>query len=430
MATSSRPLEAESSNLAVASRSAPESTACPAIERFAARLAGQIVPRFEIELPDGTVHAPGGPDKPAGDRAEHVRFRLRARNRSGLDALLSFDEARTAEAFINGDLDVVGDFLAALDLRRFFSDRHPLWSAWRFVPPLLYGQVRTDRKSIPRHYDYGNDFYFAFLDKTVRLYSQALYRSETETLEQAAANKLDYIVKACRLRPGSRVLDVGAGWGSFALYAGARGVNVTMLTLAEHQAKYLRELSQAGTAAGRLDVVREDIYAYQSSDRYDAIVLLGVMEHLPDYRRLMARFDELVKPNGFVYMDFSAIRKKFNISSFAYRHVFPGNHSPVVLPDLLEAVNRSSFEAVGVHNDRHSYYLTLQAWARNLEAARDELVQKVGQRTFRLFQMYLWGTAHDLGRTGALESYRVVLRKSIGSESVCVGLAEGGDQDR
>ncbi len=425
MATDSERLEAESSGLAVGSLSAPESKAGRApIERFAARLAGEIVPRFEIELPDGRIHTLGGSHEPTmGDRAEPVRFRLRARNRRGLDALLSFDEARTAEAFINGDLDVIGDFLAALDLRRFFSDRHPFWSAWRFVLPLLYGQVKIDRESIPRHYDNGNDFYFAFLDKSVRLYSQALYRSETETLEQAAGNKLDYIVKACRLRPDSHVLDVGAGWGSFASYAAARGINVTMLTLAERQAEYLRELSQAGTRPGRLDVIRENIYTYQTSDRYDTIVLLGVMEHLPDYRRLMARFDELVKPNGFVYMDFSAIRKKFNISSFAYRHVFPGNHSPVVLPDLLDAVNRSSFEPIGVHNDRHSYCLTLQAWARNLEAARDELVQQFGQRTFRIFQMYLWGTAHDLW-TGALESYRVVLQKSSASESARVGLTE------
>jgi cyclopropane-fatty-acyl-phospholipid synthase len=393
-----------------------------AVERFARRLAGHTLPRFEIQLPDGAIHVQGGsPTGVRDDRAEPVRFRLRALNRTGLEAMLSFDELRAAEAFINGDFDVEGDFLAVLDLRQLFSDRHPFHSLWRFAPALLRGQVKTDAGAIPRHYDYGNDFYFTFLDKTVRLYSQALYRAESETLEQAARNKLEYIFTACGLKAGSAVIDVGAGWGSFATFAAARGVDVTMLTLAARQFDYLQRQAEQAGRPGRLRVIRENVYAFEPRERYDAVVLLGVMEHLPDYEKLMARFDRLVKPNGFVYMDFSAIRKKFNISSVVYRHVFPGNHTPVALADLIQAVNRSPFEPIALCNDRHSYYLTLRTWATNLEAARDQLVENFGQRTFRLFQLYLWATAHDF-LTGALESYRFVLQKSAGHDSASVGL--------
>ncbi len=394
-----------------------------AVERFARRLAGHTLPRFEVQLPDGAIHVLGGsPTGVRDDAAEPVRFRLRALNGTGLEAMLSFDELGVAEAYINGDFDFDGDFLAALDLRQFFSDRHPFHSLWRFVPALLRGQVKTDAGAIPRHYDYGDDFYFAFLDKTVRLYSQALYRSESETLEQAARNKLEYIFGACGLKAGSRVIDVGAGWGSFAKFAAARGVDVTMLTLASRQFEYLQQQAEQAGLPGRLRVIRENIYAFEPRERYDAVVLLGVMEHLPDYEKLMARFDRLVKPDGFVYLDFSAIRKKFNISSVVYRHVFPGNHTPVALAGLLHAVNRSPFEPIALCNDRHSYYLTLRTWALNLEAARDHLVENFGQRTFRLFQLYLWATAHDFGRTGALESYRLVLQKSVGHDSASVGL--------
>jgi cyclopropane-fatty-acyl-phospholipid synthase len=424
MASESQSLNLQTTDAALATAAAAVSTTCPAaVERFAQRLAGHNLPRFEIQLPDGAIHVLGGsPAAVRDDDAEHVRFRLRALNRTGLEAVLSFDEPRAAEAFIDGDLDVDGDFLAALDLRQFFSDRHPFHSLWRFAPALLHGQLKTDAGAIPRHYDYGDDFYFAFLDKDVRLYSQALYRSESETLEQAARNKLEYIVDACRLEAGSRVIDVGAGWGSFATFAAARGVDVTMLTLAARQFEYLQQQANQAGLPGRLRVIRENIYAFEPRERYDAVVLLGVMEHLPDYEKLMARFDGLVKPNGFVYMDFSAIRKKFNISSVVYRHVFPGNHSPVALADLLQAISRSSFEPIALCNDRHSYYLTLRAWALNLEAARGRLVETFGQRTFRLFQLYLWATAHDFGRTGALESYRLVLQKSTGHDSAYVGL--------
>jgi cyclopropane-fatty-acyl-phospholipid synthase len=364
----------------------------------------------------GTIHAPSDPGG--------ARFRLRVRNDAGARALGSFDEARTADAFMNGDLDVEGDFLAAFELRKCFSDNHPFWSLWRFVPPLLLGQVNADKRTIPQHYDVGDDFYFAFLDRDIRLYSQALFKSDVEPLESAARNKLDYIAAACRLQPGSTVLDVGAGWGSFSIDAAQRGVDVTMMTLAQKQFDHLTGMARSNSLPGRMEVVRESIYAYEPGKRFDAIVLLGVMEHLPDYYSLCRRFDGLLKPNGRVYMDFSAIRQKFKSSTTAYRHVFPGNHSPVVLHELLAAANASTFVAVEVHNDRHSYFLTLAEWARRLESARTQLVARYGQRTFRLFQLYLWATAHAMA-VGTLESYRVVIQKALGSGSSDVGLASG-----
>jgi cyclopropane-fatty-acyl-phospholipid synthase len=92
----------------------------------------------------------------------------------------------------------------------------------------------------------------------------------------------------------------------------------------------------------------------------------------------------------------------------------------VVLPELFAAVHRTALEPVALHNDRHSYYLTLQAWARNLEAARRELVGRYGERVFRLFQIYLWAGAH-LHRDGGLEAYRAVFRKGKNLPSAEIG---------
>ncbi len=378
------------------------------------RVAGPGAPVFDLELPGGAIHR-------VGATAAKPAFTLRITNDRGWRALAALDETQIGGAYLQGDLDFEGDVLAALDLRRFLSDRHPLASLWRFVQPWLYGNVGADKSWVPQHYDYGNDFYFAFLDRKFRLYSQAVFTSDDETLEQAVQNKLDYVMEVCRLRPGSRVLDVGGGWGSFAGYAGPRGVDVTMLTISHEQYRYLSEWCATQTSPARVRAVYESVFAYDPGERYDAVVLCGVMEHLPDYPALFRKFDALLEPGGFVYMDFAAGRKKFDVSAFTYRYVFPGDHTPVVLPELFAAANRTALEPVALHNDRHSYYLTLTAWARNLEGARRELCARYGERVFRLFQIYLWAGAH-LHRDGGLEAYRAVFQKARGRPSAGLGV--------
>jgi cyclopropane-fatty-acyl-phospholipid synthase len=181
------------------------------------------------------------------------------------------------------------------------------------------------------------------------MYSHAVYTSEDESLEQAVERKLEYIREVCRLKPGSRVLDVGAGWGSFARYAAARGIHVTMLTVSQEQKRYLAELSGSRQFAGDLRVVAESIYDHAAAEPYDAVVILGVMEHLPEYAKLFARLDRLLKRHGRVYMCFCAIRKKYGMSTITYRHVYEGNQSPVVLPELMAAANAGPFELIEAH---------------------------------------------------------------------------------
>jgi Cyclopropane fatty acid synthase and related methyltransferases len=220
----------------------PRNVSPYAVRLLRERVTGAGAPVFDLVVPSGTVHRIGAaPAVPA--------FTLRLTNDRGWRALGSLDETRIAEAYLHGDIDFDGDMLAALDLRRFLSDRHPLASLWRFVQPWLYGEVGADKTWVPQHYDYGNEFYFSFLDRKFRLYSQAIYTVDDETLEQAAQNKLDYVMDICRLGPGRRVLDVGGGWGSFAGYAASRGTDVTMLTISREQFAYLSEWCATHTPA-------------------------------------------------------------------------------------------------------------------------------------------------------------------------------------
>jgi cyclopropane-fatty-acyl-phospholipid synthase len=385
------------------------------------RVHGSNVAPFEVQLPDGSAYLFAGGASPTTPHVE-PRFTLITRNARGVRALTSFDEFEIATAYLRDDIDVDGDFMSCLGLRSVLTDRHPIRSLLRFLIPLIRGQRRSDLSWVPRHYDFGNEFYFAFLDKRYGLYSQALYTADDESLEEAVTNKLEYIVDMCRLRPGSQVLDVGAGWGSLEKFLAPQGIHSTMLTISREQYRFLSEWPARQETPGRLRVVSETIFAYEPSEQYDAIVLLGVMEHLPHYKKLFARFSRLVKPGGRVYMDFAATDRKFDVSTFTYRYVFPGNHTPVFLPGLFGGAAAHGFEPIVLHNDRHSYYLTLQAWARNLEAAHDAVVPIVGEQVYRLFRLYLWGCAYQLEHDGSLQSYRVVFQRSRGRPSSEIGL--------
>lgn len=393
----------------------------PVIDVLKRRIGDARVPVFELELPDGAMSVFGQ----AGtgySSASSPAFRLCLKDDNAVRALASLDEYAIAEAYLDGHIDLEGDVLAAFELRGFFSDSHPLLSLWRYLRPLINGYSAQNRTMVPRHYDRGNNFYFSFLDTRHRLYSQALYAHESESLEDAASNKLDYIASICRIGPGTRVLDIGAGWGSFSRFAAGLGADVTMLTVSEEQRKHLQRVIDEAGEEQRMRVILEDVFAFEPDERFDAIVMLGVMEHLPQYRRLMKHFADILAADGRIYMDFSAVERKFDVSTFTYRYVFEGKVSPVYMPGLISAANRLPFEMIEVKNDRHSYFLTVREWATRLEAERDALARDFGERTFRLFQLYLWATASGLQRDGALESYRIVFQKSRGRPSRTIGL--------
>jgi cyclopropane-fatty-acyl-phospholipid synthase len=362
------------------------------------RIADQIKIPFEIRLwGDHSYHF--GKGEPA--------VKVLVKDRDGLSALSGLDELKICEAYMAGNLDVVGDMLGFVSLRGVLSDNHPLHMLWRRIAPLFIGREKTDRQAIASHYDYDNEFYLTFMDST-RCYSQAVFERDDETLETAQRRKLDFAIDACRLKPGDRVLDVGGGWGAFTEHAGRRGIEVTSLTLSRHSEAFLTDLIQRLRLPCR--VLNREFLEYAAPEPYDAIVILGVMEHLPDYPAVLRQFQRVLKPGGYVYLDASAFREKYSKPTFVSRYIFPGDHSYFCLHAFLTAVAKSPLEALVVHNDRHSYYLTCKAWAENLEAARDEIISRWGDTLYRRFRLYLWGSAYAFLSRG-MDAYRVVLQR-------------------
>jgi cyclopropane-fatty-acyl-phospholipid synthase len=385
----------------------PSRLAAPLIRRLQAAYARHAAapgaadaPAFTLTLPDGATHRFG-----AGEPA----FAVIARGRPGVAALASLDETRVAEAYMAGSLDFEGDLLALLALRPLLSDRHPLQALWfKAIHPLVFGQVASDAKWIAEHYDEDPDFYGLFLDRE-RCYSHGLFAADDEPLDDAIRRKLDFALEAVGAQPGDRVLDIGAGWGAMTAHGGRRGVRITSLTISEPSERWVQELIDREDLPSR--VLREHFLEHRlppGEPPYDAIVNLGVTEHLPDYRASLAQYGRLLKPGGRVYLDACAARTKFPFSSFTYRHIFPGNATPLCLHEYLTEVAKTRFEVLAVHNDRHDYELTCHRWATALERGRPTIAARWGEGLFRRFQLYLWGCV-DCFRRDLISAHRVVL---------------------
>lgn len=359
-------------------------------------VAGEPVP-FGLRLAGGPRHVFGSAE-PA--------FTLVVKDHVAVAALSTLDLMAIGEAYLAGALDVEGDILRVLSLRNLFRDRHPLLWAWKFIRPLLFGQVKSDARFISEHYDEDPDFFLTFLDGAHRCYSQGVFAHDHEPLEAAIRRKLDFAFDAIGVREGDRVLDVGGGWGAWTEYAGERGVHVTSLTLSQASERFINELIQRRGLPCR--VVREHLFAHQPAEPYDAIVNLGVTEHLPDYGRTLKAYARLLRPGGRVCLDASASREKYAVSAFFEKHIFPGNGSPVCIHDYLGEVARSPFSVLAVHNDTHNYELTTRHWAERLDAHRAEVEARWGTAQYRRFQVYLWGCV-DGFRRDVVQAYRWVL---------------------
>jgi cyclopropane-fatty-acyl-phospholipid synthase len=358
---------------------------------------GDEVPFAVRAAGDGTAHG-FGPGEP--------RFTLVANTPRGVASLASLDLLGVTTAYLNGDVDLEGDFLAAINVRDFFSDRHPLQYAWRFVQPLLWGQVKSDKKWIAQHYDYDQDFYLLFLDRRHRCYSQGIFARDDEPLEDAMTRKLDFALDAVGARPGDRVLDIGGGWGAMTEHAGKRGIRLTSLTISKESEAFLKALVERERLP--CEVRREHLFEHQPAERYDAIVNLGVTEHLPDYAATLRKYAALLKPGGKIYLDASATRRKGGHAAFLEKYIYPGNGSLMCLHEYLAEVATSPFYLRGVWDDRHSYFLTLKHWAENLDRGRAEVERRWGKALYRKFQLYLWGAADGM-RLDRNQAYRVVL---------------------
>ncbi len=317
------------------------------------------------------------------------------------------NEYALGRAYVDGIIDFEGDPLALLRARGALGMGRALWQKLAFAGQLFITRP-TNAHTIAEHYTLGDDFYLAFIDRRYRFYSHCVFKNEDDTLEQAAEHKLDQMWDALGLQPGMRLLDIGGGWGGVTEYCGARGVEVTSLTLVEDSANYIRRLIAEKGLEGR--VLVGDFLDHKPDEPYDHAVIYGVIEHIPRYRRFCERLWDALEPGGRLYLDASATTRKYAISPFTRRYTWTGTHAFLGLQNMIDELLLHGFELVQVRRETRDYELTITEWAKRLDAARDELVARWGEPLYRAFRVYLWGGAHAFD-TNRLQAYHLVAER-------------------
>jgi cyclopropane-fatty-acyl-phospholipid synthase len=357
--------------------------------------------------------------------------------------LLPGTEVGLAEAYLHDDFDIEGDTEAIFKIGDFLLSRLGDWKkklklggllialpqrdgkstverAARHLLPRIRGKKHSperDRRAVTFHYDVSNDFYQLWLDRRM-VYSCAYFKSPGDNLDTAQEQKLDYICRKLRLRAGQRLLDIGCGWGALVIHAAKHfGVLAEGITLSEPQAKWARSrIAEAGLEnKAKIELRDYREIAAEGRELYDAIASIGMAEHvgrerLPDY---FAAAHRALKPGG-VFLN-QAIAEDIvqrpgnSDGSFIEQYVFPDGDIPP-LPILLRAAESSGFEVRDVENLREHYALTLSHWLRGLEAHHEEALQFVDEATYRVWRLYIAGSAHGF-RSGHIAVYQTLLAK-------------------
>jgi len=360
---------------------------------------------------------PAGPSAAAS--AQTHDFEIVSRCKGGQQWLARADAYSVALAFVNGEIEVHGDFVSAVrfqlsqsarTFRRQFLDAICRWNPWMLTQRWATRDATT--RNIRFHYDRSNDFYELFLDSQM-VYSCAYFDPPDATLDQAQAAKLDHICRKLRLHSGDRFLDIGCGWGALVRHAARDcGASASGCTLSHRQFDYATERVEAEGLAERVDI-REMDYR-DVSGTFDKISSIGMFEHvgraqLEVYFRTVAK---LLAPDG-LFLNHGITRpapvRSDAQSLFIARAVFPGGQI-VTLHDVIHAAENAGFEVLDVENLRRHYALTCRAWVDRLMARREACLKVVYEATWRTWQLYLAGSSVAF-EEGGLGLHQILLAK-------------------
>jgi cyclopropane-fatty-acyl-phospholipid synthase len=269
-----------------------------------------------------------------------------------------------------------------------------------------------DARSVRHHYDVSNDFFRIMLGDSLT-YSCALFSRGAATLDEAQEAKLELVCTKLALSPGQRVLDVGCGWGSFALHAAANhDVHVVGITLSEPQAALARRRAEERGLSDRVEFRVMD-YRQLTGEPFDAVASIGMVEHvganqIDVYAGQVAR---LVKPGGRV-LNHGIARLRVGdpeAGPFSERYVFP-DAAPLHLSRIQLALERAGLETEHVEGLRMDYAETLKHWAANLDANLDEVTRLAGEERIRVWRLYLRAARRGF-ESGFTSVYQVRCRR-------------------
>jgi cyclopropane-fatty-acyl-phospholipid synthase len=281
---------------------------------------------------------------------------------------------------------------------------------------LLRGHLHSaerDAAAVRYHYDVGNDFFKLFLDESMT-YSCGVFSRGAQTLEEAQRTKLELVAGKLDLEPGMRVLDVGCGWGSFAMHAAREhDVQVVGITLSELQALRARERVAEAGLADRVEIRLQD-YRELPAASFDAISSIGMSEHVGESQIdvYASTLFSLLRPGGKI-LNHAIAALDPNATPlddlFSTRYVFPDGE-PLLLSRVQLAFERAGFWTGSVEGFREDYAITLRHWAQRLDQHLDEAEALAGVERTRVWRLYLRSAGRGF-EAGDLAVYQLRARR-------------------
>ncbi|MBF6212811.1 class I SAM-dependent methyltransferase [Nocardia puris] len=400
------------------------------LHRAAGRLAGKPFPA-RLRAWDGSEAGEGGP-------------LITLHNPHALRRMLwRPDDLGVARAYIDGDLGIEGaadDFMVAV----IEAGDAALWDllTGRVVPTLTRGIAAlrllgwaARRRALgtppPRpeseapwrggadHYEMSNEFYRLVIGESM-VYSTALWPDPEQPgdLDAAQRDKLELICRELRLRPGSRLLDIGSGWGALAVHAAQHhGARVLGVTLAAEQVSYATELAERAGVADRVEFRQCDFRDVRDGP-FDAISSIEVSLHLNAraLRGFSRRLHDLLAPGGRVFsQDVTTTRRGKlleNISGFLTAYVFPEVHIPTV-PALRRSLTRAGLRIESYCDLTEHFIATDRTWLHNIETHWDAIVAEIGLPRARAERLFAATSVASM-RTGLNQASYTIARRPGG----------------
>ena len=333
------------------------------------------------------VRERGYDDQVFGDNDQrYPTAELVIHNHSTWRDLVTGGSVGAAESYVAGDWSspdltaLLRFFTRNLDTMNAFEDKFS-WISKPALKALHWLNRNTpegSRKNISAHYDLGNDLFQLFLDPTM-MYSSAIYPGEESTLEQAAVHKLDVICRKLNLQPGDKVMEIGTGWGGFAIHAAKHyGCHVTTTTISKEQLELARERVKAEGLENRITLLFDD---YRDlAGQFDKLVSIEMIEAVgPQFLdSYLSQISKLLKPDGLalvqaINMPEQRYERALKNVDFIQRYIFPGSFIPS-FGAILQSMGRGS-DLVLTHNEDFGFHYarTLRDWCERFMAKRNEL---------------------------------------------------------
>ncbi len=273
--------------------------------------------------------------------------------------------------------------------------------SWIAIPlrNLIHAMNRNtkngSRRNIAAHYDLGNDFFRLFLDDTL-MYSSAVFPTPSTSLKEASIAKLDLICRKLQLKPSDHIVEIGTGWGGFAIYAATHyGCKITTTTISNNQFILAQERIKQLGLENQITLILEDYRELEG--QYDKLVSIEMIEAVGHhyYNQFFNKCANLLKPDGIMLLQAITITDQQFASArdevdFIKRYIFPGSCIPAITPLLQAATHSSDLKLVHLEDIGLHYATTLNHWRQNFFNHIDE-VRKLGysEPFIRMWEFYL-----------------------------------------